>query len=112
MATSVWQSGRMRFQFRRKHARRTSRFQRFTSVLGIALVVASVLRELRLPPVQRMWHGALFGRIPYDWRPPTLQRVLNAFWQPTSTSVLRPSVFGVGWSVNLAALLHPIRHAT
>ncbi len=102
----------MKFDFRRRHARRRSRFQRFSSVLGIALVVASVIRELRLPPAQRMWHGALFGRIPYDWRPPTLQRVLDAFWQPKSTSVLRPSVFGVGWSVNLAALLRPIRHAT
>jgi hypothetical protein len=112
MATSGWQSGRMRFQFRRKYARRTLRFQRFTSVLGLALVVASLIRELRLPPAQRMWHGALFGRIPYDWRPPTPQRMLDAFWQPRSTSVVCPTVFGLGWSVNLAALLRPIRHAT
>ncbi len=102
----------MKFEFRRRHARGSSRFQRFTSALGVALVVASVIRELRLPLAQRTWHGALFGRIPYDWRPPTPHRVLDAFWQPKSTSVLRPSVFGVGWSVNLAALLRPIRHVT
>jgi hypothetical protein len=102
----------MKFQQQRKHTRRRSPLQRFASVLGIALVAASLIRELRLPPTQRTWHGALFGRIPYDWRPPTPQRVLDTFWQPKSTSVLRPSAFGVGWSVNFAALLRPIRSAT
>ncbi len=107
----------MKFDFHGKRARRRTRFQPkgaqlLTSVLGIALVVASLIRELRLPPGQRAWHGALFGRIPYDWRPPTPQRVLGTFWQPQSTSLLSPTVFGVGWSVNLAALLRPIRHVT
>jgi hypothetical protein len=107
----------MTLHLQRRRARGGMRFQPkgpqlLTSLLGTALVVASLIRELRLPPHQRTWHGALFGRIPYDWRLPTPQRVLGTFWQPKSTSILKPTVFGVGLSVNLAALLRPIRHAT
>jgi Family of unknown function (DUF5808) len=77
-----------------------------SSAIGIALAVASIVRELRLPPARRTWHGMLLGRIPYDWRLPTLQRVANTFWRPGDRHLLQPTVFGVGWSINLAAVFH------
>ncbi|MBV9168904.1 MAG: hypothetical protein JOZ81_02320 [Chloroflexi bacterium] len=69
-------------------------------MLGLAIV-----QELRLPPEQRTWHGTLFGRVPYDLRPPTPDRFLRTFWNPDQDAVLVPTAFGVGWGVNVAALL-------
>jgi hypothetical protein len=84
--------------------RKTGGLRELANLVGIALAVASIVQELRKPRRKRRWHGALFGRIPYDWRRPTAERIRRAFWQPRSRRVLQPTVFGVGWSVNLAAL--------
>ena len=37
----------------------------------LALLAASVVRELRMPKEQRTWHGVVFGKVPYDLRLPT-----------------------------------------
>jgi hypothetical protein len=79
-----------------------------TNCVGVGLVVLSLVQQLRLPSDERTWHGLLFGRIPYDWRPPTLGRIRDAFWQPESSKVLPPTVFGVGWSINVGRILHPL----
>ena len=42
-------------------------------LLAIGLVVAAVVKELRLPQDQRTWHGSLAGFVPYDLRMPTLE---------------------------------------
>jgi hypothetical protein len=67
---------------------------------SIALVVLSVVQELRKPPAEREWHGRLFGFVPYDYRPPTLERVRLSFWNPEDPRVLTDHAFGLGWSVN------------
>ena len=36
--------------------------------IGLALLVASVVRELRLPKEQRTWEGHILDLIPYDLR--------------------------------------------
>ena len=77
-------------------------------IIGITLAIASVVQELRKPPRKRTWHGEVFGRIPYDWRWPTAQRIRRTYWQPRSRDVLQPTVFGVGWGINLAAVLRPL----
>jgi hypothetical protein len=81
------------------------------NIIGISLAIISIVHELRLPASERRWHGTLFGYVPYDWRVPTVSRVVNTFWQPESPTLLRPTVFGVGWGVNLAALLRPFLRA-
>ncbi|MQA85955.1 MAG: hypothetical protein GEV03_15340 [Streptosporangiales bacterium] len=68
-----------------------------------ALVAAAVATELRKPPDQRAWHGRVVG-VPYDLRPPTPGRVRAALWDPTNDRILIPHVFGVGWSINFAAI--------
>jgi Family of unknown function (DUF5808) len=75
------------------------------SAIGVGLAVASVVRELRLPSARRTWHGMLLGRIPYDWRPPTLERAVDTFWRPGDPHLIQPTLFGVGWTINLAAVL-------
>jgi len=48
-------------------------------------------------------HGRLWG-IPFDLRPPSGDRVREAWWDPTSDRILVPRVFGLGWTVNVGAL--------
>jgi hypothetical protein len=75
------------------------------TLLGLAMLLAAVLRELRLPREQRTWHGMLMGVVPYDLRPPTMDRFVRTFWNPEQEAVLGPTAFGVGWGVNAAALV-------
>ena len=73
-------------------------------LLAAALMIAAVVKELRLPAEQRTWHGALGGFIPYDFRIPTLERLKQTFWNPAGKIIVgRP--FGVGWTLNLGALV-------
>lgn len=77
-------------------------------MLAIALGVAAVVKELRVPPDQRTWHGALGGFIPYDFRMPTLDRIKSSLWNPGGpVFVGRP--FGVGWTINFGGLITRIR---
>jgi hypothetical protein len=74
------------------------------TALGIAAVAAAVIQELRAPPGERDWRGRLAGVVPYDLRPPTWARLRGAMWAPESPELLVPTAFGVGWTVNVAAL--------
>ena len=76
-------------------------------VLTVFLVVLAIREQLRLPPEERTWHGRIAGRIPYDFRPPTAQRICDTFWNKNTSQILVPQAFGVGWTVNLYPLLHP-----
>jgi hypothetical protein len=72
---------------------------------GLLLLGSAVARELQRSPEQRTWHGQLFGMVPYDLRPPTLDRLAHSVWNPDNERVLVPTPFGIGWTVNAAALL-------
>jgi len=71
---------------------------------AIALVGAAVIQELIRPPEERTWHGRLAGKVPYDFRPPTLERLKSNMWNPEDSRVLTDKTFGVGWDVNLGAV--------
>jgi Family of unknown function (DUF5808) len=77
--------------------------------VGLLLIGAAIVREVRLPPEQRTWHGVLFGRIPYDLRVPTFERVMHSMWDPDNPRILVPAAFGVGWTINAAALMPFVR---
>jgi len=78
--------------------RRPSGRSAIAAALGISLVLAAVVRELRKPPAQRDWHGTMWGFLPYDLRPPTLRRSYASFWAPED-----------GWTVNVARIAKAIR---
>ena len=61
----------------------------------------ALYQELKKPPDQRTWHGKVAGVVPYDFRVPDLQRIRQAYWDPTSDVLFTEKVVGVGWSVNL-----------
>jgi hypothetical protein len=68
---------------------------------AFGLVVAAVATELSKPEPERTWEGRVFGLVPYDFRPPTWQRIRDAYWNPNSDRLFSDRVFGVGWAVNL-----------
>jgi hypothetical protein len=73
----------------------------------VTLIGAALATELRKPAEERTWQGRIAGRVPYDLRPPTLARVHERLWNPADRRILVPTVFGVGWTVNLGRLLEP-----
>lgn len=87
-----------------KLGRRAIGLRSIAQLIGLALVIASIVRELSRPKEERTWHGVVFGKIPYDLRPPTIERFKATIWNPRDSHLLAPRAFGVGWTVNLAAL--------
>ena len=75
--------------------------RRMLRLVGVGLVVAAVVTELRKPEFHRTWEGRVFGVVPYDFRPPTWERIRDAYWNPESDRLFSDRVFGVGWAVNL-----------
>ena len=74
----------------------------------ITVSMVAVCQELEKPEKEREWHGRV-GVVPYDFRFPTIKRIKDAFWNPEDTRIFTPHVFGIGWAVNLFALVDKIR---
>ena len=85
------------------------RGKRAAKLIGAALVAAAIAQELRKPSSERTWHGRLVGFVPYDFRPPTVQRFRDAWWNPDDPTIFTDRVFGVGWSVNLGRVAKMMR---
>lgn len=73
-------------------------------MLALAAVAGAVYQELRRPPEERTWHGRLVGLVPYDFRVPSPGKLLRAWWNPQTDRLFSDPAFGVGWSLNLAAV--------
>ncbi len=74
-------------------------------MLALAAVGGAIYQEMRKPPAERTWHGTLLGVVPYDFRMPTPAKLMNAWWNPGSKQIVGDPAFGVGWSLNVAALV-------
>ncbi len=74
-------------------------------VMGIGLAVAAVVQELRKEPDERTWRGRLTCSIPYDFTIPSVERIKEAYWNTQDDHIITDRVLGVGWGVNLHALL-------
>ena len=83
--------------------------RRAVTITGVALVGAAIVTELRKPPGDREWHGRIAGLVPYDFRLPTFERIEERWWNPADPRILTEHVFGVGWSINLAQVVHLVR---
>lgn len=75
--------------------------RRMFRLVAFGLVAAAVATELSKPEAERTWHGKVLGVVPYDFRPPTWQRIRDAYWNPDSDALFSDRVWGVGWAVNL-----------
>lgn len=82
-----------------------SRGKKAVAGVGMGLVAAAVVQQLRRPPAERDWHGTLGGVVPYDLRPPTWERLRDSLWAPDNEHLWLPRAAGVGWSPNLARVV-------
>jgi hypothetical protein len=78
--------------------------RRLISLVAIVLSAVAVIKELRTPAEQRTWNGKVASFVPYDFRRPTLARANERMWNPESSTIIGPRVFGVGWTVNVGRL--------
>jgi hypothetical protein len=81
--------------------RRLPKLQKLGLIVSVGLVGAAVVQELLKPPEEREWHGRIAGIIPYDFRPPSPERIRSTWWSPEDDRLLVPQVVGVGWTVNV-----------
>jgi ABC-type sugar transport system substrate-binding protein len=82
-------------------SRRIRRLRRFAKLAGLALTLAAISQEMAKPEPERTWHGKVIGFVPYDFRPPTWERIRRAYWNPEDPRLFTDKVLGVGWSINL-----------
>lgn len=90
--------------------RSNQRRRGLVQVLAIGFTVAALVKELRLPREERTWHGTV-GVVPYDFRRPTADRIRERLWSPSSPRVFVPTVFGVGWTINVGRIVELVRGA-
>ena len=69
-------------------------------VVGLVATVVAISTEMSKPEEERTWQGLVFGFVPYDFRPPTWDRILEAFWNPADERLFVPRPLGVGWVLN------------
>lgn len=81
-----------------------SRTSRVASSVGFSVLLSLVITELRKPAPERTWHGQMGGVVPYELRPPTPARFVDAWWSPKRDQILTPTTWGVGWSINIGRL--------
>ena len=77
------------------------RVRRLAALVSIGVTAAAMFQELSKPETERTWHGHVLGMVPYDFRPPTLDRIRRAYWNTTDDRLFTDRVFGVGWTINL-----------
>ncbi|MBT8198532.1 MAG: hypothetical protein KJO84_08565 [Acidimicrobiia bacterium] len=79
-------------------------------VITAIVAIAAIVKELRTPKAERTWHGTLGDVVPYDFRMPTMDRIKATMWDPDGKVIVgRP--FGVGWTLNLGAVVARIKAA-
>ena len=77
------------------------RIRRLVKLAGFAVFVAAIAQEMAKPEKERTWQGKVGGVVPYDFRPPTWERLMEAYWNPSDPRLFTDRVFGVGWAINL-----------
>jgi hypothetical protein len=76
------------------------RARQLVRVARLGLTVLAISQEMAKPEAERTWQGLVLGFVPYDFRPPTWQRIREAYWNPADERLLVPRPLGVGWSLN------------
>ena len=76
------------------------RLRRVARLVSLGLMVAAISQEMSKPEAERTWHGRVGGLVPYDFRPPTWERIRASYWNPSDPRLFTERVLGVGWAVN------------
>lgn len=84
--------------------RKRSLLQNLATTVAVGFAGVAILKDIRESTGHRFLHGEMVGFVPYDFRKPSVQRIRQRLWDP-SGPLLTPQVFGVGWTVNLGAVV-------
>ena len=93
-----------------KRKRLARRGKRISIAVTLGMFAAVLAEELRKPKAERHWVGKIAGIVPYDLRPPTIDRVRRALWSPDEPKIFMPRAFGIGWDVNLGRIYRLLTH--
>ena len=85
------------------------RVRRLAGMASLGLMVVAISQEMSKPEDERTWSGKVWGIVPYDFRPPTWDRVREAYWDPSNPSLFTPALLGVGWTMNFARAAEVMR---
>ena len=77
--------------------------KRVIQLVVLFVLVQAIREQLEREPEERTWQGQI-GPIPYDFRVPTLDRVIDAYWNPDNQRLFTDKVVGIGWAINFAQL--------
>lgn len=75
------------------------RLRRLIKIAAFGVFVAAITQEMAKPEEERTWRGKV-GFVPYDFNPPTWQRLQDAYWNPEDDRLFTERVLGVGWAIN------------
>lgn len=82
------------------------KLKRYFFLFNVVIGAIAVYEQLSRPAVDRTWHGRALGLVPYDFRPPTPGRFMDAWWNPDDPRLFTERDFGIGWAINLNRLYH------
>ncbi len=86
-----------------------TKLRRLMKVTSLLLLLGAVREEMNKPEADRTWSGMVGGIVPYDFTPPTFDRLKAAVWTPDVERLITPHPWGVGWTINLGRLLRVVR---
>lgn len=87
------------------HEKKRSKVRKAAKLVSFGLLGWAVVEELRKPKDERTWTGSLAGFVPYDLRPPNVERIKDAYWAPENERIFTPRPMGVGWAVNVGRVV-------
>jgi hypothetical protein len=80
----------------------------FVAGAVVGLAAAAIGQELAKEPEERTWKGTVAG-IPYNFRLEDWAAIAGEYWNPESDAVVAPHTIGLGWGINVAALVRRAR---
>jgi hypothetical protein len=73
----------------------------------IGLAAAAISKEMEKPPAARTWQGTVAG-VPYNFNLANWVNTAGEYWNPASDQILTPHAIGLGWGINVAALVRRV----
>lgn len=80
----------------------------FMAGVVTGLTAAAIGQELAKEPAERTWQGKVAG-VPYNFRLNDWRDIAREYWNPESDRILTPHAIGIGWGINVAALVQRLR---
>lgn len=77
----------------------TRTLRRLIQLAVMAVAGTAIYQEMSKPEDQRQWHGHALG-VPYDFRPPTSERLRQAWWNDKA-GLITSTPWGLGWTINV-----------